>query len=108
MGGLAPRARPPAGCRHAVGVVFDCDGTLVDSEPRSAEAWRRTVAPYGYRITDEDLAAVTGIPYVRTHAYLAERVQLPDADALWPRLSKELFALIDAQLEPFEDALEAL
>ena len=31
-----------------LGVIFDCDGTLVDSEPISAEAWRRTVAPYGF------------------------------------------------------------
>jgi HAD superfamily hydrolase (TIGR01509 family) len=90
------------------GVVFDCDGTLVDSEPLSGEAWRRTVAPYGYAITDEDLAACVGIPYARTHAYMAERVALPDAATLWPALSRELFALIDERLEPFADALEAL
>jgi len=90
------------------GVVFDCDGTLVDSEPLAGEAWRRTVTPYGYTVTDEDLAACIGIPYARTHAYLAERVALPDAAALWPELSRELFALIDARLVPFADAVDAL
>jgi HAD superfamily hydrolase (TIGR01509 family) len=88
--------------------VFDCDGTLVDSEPLAGEAWRRTIAPFGYAVTDEDLAAVTGMPYVRTHAYLAERVELPDAVTLWPLLSQQLFALIDTQLVPFDDALETL
>jgi HAD superfamily hydrolase (TIGR01509 family) len=104
--------RPPSllGLRateHA-GVVFDCDGTLVDSEPLSGEAWRRIVGPLGYEITNEDLAAVTGFPYVRTHAYIAERVALPTPEALLPELNRELFALIDSRLEPFADAIEAV
>jgi HAD superfamily hydrolase (TIGR01509 family) len=90
---------------EACGVVFDCDGTLVDSEPLAGEAWRRALAPYGYAVTDEDLAACVGIPYARTHAYLAERAAIPVAPTLWPELSRELFALIDARLEPFPDAV---
>jgi HAD superfamily hydrolase (TIGR01509 family) len=89
-------------------VIFDCDGTLVDSEPLAGEAWRRTLAPYGYAVTDADLAATIGIPYARTHAYLAERAAIPDAATLWPELSSELFALIDARLVSFEDAVRAV
>jgi HAD superfamily hydrolase (TIGR01509 family) len=80
----------------------------VNSEPLSAEAWRRAVAPYGYMVTDDDLGACLGIPYARTHAFLAQRVALPDRQTLWPQLRRELFALIDARLEPFPDALQAL
>ena len=90
------------------GVVFDCDGTLVDSEPLSGEAWRRVTAPYGYEITDADLAAVVGFPYVRTHAFMAERVALPDPETLLPDLNRILFALIDERLQPFEDAVTAV
>jgi HAD superfamily hydrolase (TIGR01509 family) len=89
-------------------VIFDCDGTLVDSEPLSAAAWRQAVAAYGYTISEADLAACLGTPYARTHAYLSERVALPGADAFWPEISRELYALIDARLEPFPDALEAV
>ena len=92
----------------APGVIFDCDGTLVDSEPLSGEAWRRTLAPYGYTVTAADLAQVIGIPYVRTHAHFADRADIPDATTLWPQLKRELFALIDTQLKPFPDALETL
>jgi HAD superfamily hydrolase (TIGR01509 family) len=88
-------------------VIFDCDGTLVDSEPLAGKAWRRAVAPYGYTVSDEDLATCLGIPYARTHAYLAGRVALPDAETFWPSLSRELFALIDAELVPFADAVSA-
>jgi HAD superfamily hydrolase (TIGR01509 family) len=59
-------------------------------------------------VTDDDFAACLGIPYKRTHAYLAERVALPDAQTLWPQLRRELFSLIDTRLEPFPDALQAL
>ena len=90
------------------GVIFDCDGTLVDSEPLSGEAWRRVMAPRGYEITDADLEACVGGTYPRTHAYMAERAPLPDLETVWAELSRELFALIDAHLEPFADALAAI
>ncbi len=88
-------------------VIFDCDGTLVDSEPLAGRAWKATVRPYGYEVTDADLEACMGIPYARTHAYLSARAVLPDADAFWPGLRDALFALIDAELTPFADAVGA-
>ena len=56
-----------------LGVIFDCDGTLVDSEPLAGEAWRRVLEPYGYAVTEEDLAACVGRSYTHTHAYLSQR-----------------------------------
>lgn len=91
-----------------LGVVFDCDGTLVDSEPLAGEAWRRVLAPYGYEVTAEDLAACVGRSFAHTHAYLSQRAPLPDAQTVWPVMSGELFALIDTRLEPFEDAITAV
>jgi HAD superfamily hydrolase (TIGR01509 family) len=88
------------------GVIFDCDGTLVDSEPLAGRAWKATVAPFGYEVTDEDLAACMGIPYARTHAYLSQRAPLPEAAAFWPLLRDELFSLIDTELAPFPDAVQ--
>jgi HAD superfamily hydrolase (TIGR01509 family) len=88
-------------------VIFDCDGTLVDSEPLSRTAWERALEPYGYAVTDADAEASVGLPYPRVHAFFAERVTLPAAEEFWNELSAELFALIDADLEPFEDAVAA-
>ena len=78
--------RGPVGRSAALklGVVFDCDGTLVDSEPLAGEAWRRVLAPYGYEVTEEDLAACVGRSYAHTHAYLSQRAPLPDAATVWP------------------------
>jgi HAD superfamily hydrolase (TIGR01509 family) len=87
--------------------IFDCDGTLVDSEPLARTAWERALAAYGYALTDEDADASVGLPYPRVHAYFAERVELPAAEPFWGEFSGELFALIDSELAPFDDAVGA-
>ena len=84
-------------------VIFDCDGTLVDSEPLARTAWERALSPYGYALTDADAEASVGLPYPRVHAYFAERAELPAADAFWTEFSAELFTLIDSELAPFDE-----
>lgn len=89
-------------------VIFDCDGTLVDSEPLSRRAWERALAPYGYEVTDEDLSRCVGRSYPHTHGHFAARAGLPGAEAFWPVYSGELFALLDSELTPFADAVAAV
>jgi HAD superfamily hydrolase (TIGR01509 family) len=89
-------------------VIFDCDGTLVDSEPLARIAWERALAPHGQTMSEADLAEVVGLPYPRVHAHFAARGPLPDVEAFWPALSRELFALIDDELEAFPDAVATL
>jgi HAD superfamily hydrolase (TIGR01509 family) len=90
-------------------VVFDCDGTLVDSEPLARVAWEWSLAPHGYEIDDVEYAGLIGLPYPRVHAFFAERVPgLQAPEAFWEDYSGRLFELIDTELEPFEDALETV
>ena len=49
--------------RAVSAVIFDCDGTLVDSEPLSRRVWEVLLGARGYTLTDEDYAAVLGRPY---------------------------------------------
>jgi HAD superfamily hydrolase (TIGR01509 family) len=89
--------------------IFDCDGTLVNSEPLARVAWERSLAPHGYEIDDAEYAALVGLPYARVHRFFAERIPgLEDPDAFWRGYSGRLFELIDAELEPFDDALETV
>jgi len=88
-------------------VIFDCDGTLVDSEPLARRAWAQTLAPYGHAVTDADAEATVGLPFPRTHAYFADLVDLPDVERTWTEYSGALFALIDSELVVFEDAVDA-
>jgi HAD superfamily hydrolase (TIGR01509 family) len=88
-------------------VIFDCDGTLVDSEPLARHAWGQTLEPYGYALTDADAEATVGLPFPRTHAYYAERVELPGVEEMWTAYSGRLFTLIDDELVVFDDAVDA-
>jgi HAD superfamily hydrolase (TIGR01509 family) len=88
-------------------VIFDCDGTLVDSEPLARTAWERALAPYGYAITEVDVERSVGLPYARVHEYFADRAPLPPADQFWLAFSGELFTLIDERLVVFDDAVGA-
>jgi HAD superfamily hydrolase (TIGR01509 family) len=90
-------------------VIFDCDGTLVDSEPLARRAWERSLAPYGYAVRDAEYAGLVGLSYARTHAFFAARIPaLAAPDAFWKGYSATLFELIDSGLEPFPDALETV
>jgi HAD superfamily hydrolase (TIGR01509 family) len=89
-------------------VIFDCDGTLVDSEPLARRAWEVTLGERGYTVTDEDFAAVVGLPYAKVHDFFAERVSMPGSEMFWPEFSGALFGLIDTELEPFADALATI
>jgi sugar-phosphatase len=42
-------------------VIFDLDGTLVDTEPMYWAAWRRVLAPHHIDLTDAHLHAIVGI-----------------------------------------------
>lgn len=87
-------------------VIFDCDGTLVDSEPLARRAWETTLTPYGHRLTDADFEAVIGLPYIRVHDAFARQIDgLPDHQAFWPVFAGEMFRLIDTVLQPFADAV---
>jgi HAD superfamily hydrolase (TIGR01509 family) len=42
------------------GVLFDVDGTLVDSNPTHVEAWRRAFTSFGYAIASDRIATQVG------------------------------------------------
>ncbi len=90
------------------GVVFDCDGTLADTEPISDAAWADVLGDLGYVPTDEDRRATVGRPYPVTFAHFATRVPLGDPAAFRGRLRARFLARFDADLTLFDDAVGVL
>ncbi|MBD3386570.1 HAD-IA family hydrolase [candidate division KSB1 bacterium] len=43
-------------------LIFDCDGTLADSEPLHSQAWRENFAEYGLECIDQFFEDHAGIP----------------------------------------------
>ena len=93
-----PGLRPPAGVRA---LLFDCDGTLVDTMGLHRIVWHQIFGRYGFDITDEwweEYANVAVGPFVRA--------VVPDADdALVTQLLDEGNTLFNEALhllEPIE------
>lgn len=90
-------------------VVFDCDGTLADSEPLAIRGWETVLARHGHTLTEADYQDMVGRAYVEAHAVVAQRATpLPDAEALWVELTDVLFPLIETDLRPFDDAVSTV
>lgn len=94
--------------RRPHAVVFDCDGTLADTEPLAELAWREALGQLGYEATDEDFRAVIGHPYALTFAYFAERAPLGDPQDFRPRVREVFQRLLDERLTLHPDAEASL
>lgn len=90
--------------RLPAAVIFDCDGTLVDSERLAQRSWTRLLLGYGYELTDDDVAAMFGSPYPVIHTYLAARVDVPAREVLWDGFAELMFTSVAAELEVYLDA----
>jgi beta-phosphoglucomutase-like phosphatase (HAD superfamily) len=89
-----PRLEPPPGTRA---LLFDCDGTLVDTMQLHRIVWHQIFGRYGFEISDDwwdEYANVAVGPFVRA--------AIPDADD--PLVSR----LLEEGNERFLDALHLL
>jgi mannitol-1-/sugar-/sorbitol-6-/2-deoxyglucose-6-phosphatase len=60
-------------------VIFDIDGTLIDTEPMYWATWREVFAPHGVTISDDEMRTIVGMPPIDGGASLARRFGV-DAD----------------------------
>jgi HAD superfamily hydrolase (TIGR01509 family) len=51
--------------KYIGGLIFDCDGTLVDSMPRHMNAWERTITSHGGKWEPEFFVTKKGMPEER-------------------------------------------
>jgi HAD superfamily hydrolase (TIGR01509 family) len=58
-------------------VVFDLDGTLIDTEPSAAKAIKRTFEGWGITITPDDASFVTGRTWDSAFQFLFSKYKLP-------------------------------
>jgi HAD superfamily hydrolase (TIGR01509 family) len=58
-------------------VIFDLDGTLIDTEPSAAKAVERTFSSWGIQVTHEDARFVTGRTWDSAFQFLFSKYQVP-------------------------------
>jgi HAD superfamily hydrolase (TIGR01509 family) len=90
------------------GVVFDCDGTLADTEPLSARAWREVLARRGVEVTASDHAAIIGRAWPHGFEHFASRGDLGDRDVFRAELRAHATDIYAQELRLFPDAVRTL
>ncbi len=103
-----PRGDGRAGLPTAV--VFDCDGTLVDTERVADDTVRAALGSLGHELTAADAAAIRGRPWPRNREYLVERYGLTDAEveAYLDRYVAEAVPRFDDEALVFDDVVEVI
>jgi HAD superfamily hydrolase (TIGR01509 family) len=89
-------------------VVFDCDGTIADTESLADRAWTATLLEYDYVATSEDFQAVMGYPFVQNWAYFSARADLGDQATFRTRLRARFLDLFDRELQVHPDAVRTI
>lgn len=93
---------------HAV--IFDHDGTLVDSEPVHLACWRKVLAPHNATLSKEDYNQnLSGMPSIYSAAWLADKFNLDiPADALLREKQKHLRDFLTTSCFPLMPEVKSL
>lgn len=88
-------------------VLFDCDGTLVDSEVVVADAWSQYVSRYGVTLTAQQaLQQFRGVSMKWCLARIEELHGAPLPPAFEQELRGVMTEMLSARLQPINGALE--
>ncbi|MEU6264923.1 HAD family hydrolase [Saccharopolyspora shandongensis] len=108
-GAQARTAPESAGMALPAAVLFDMDGTLVDTERLWWDAVETVARNLGKTLGPEDRPDVVGRPSQHTAAYLASTTATPpSASALAARLDETFTALVAQEVVPRPGALRLL
>lgn len=86
----------------ARGLIFDCDGTLVDSMPLHFIAWHKTMTRYGLNLPEDRFYALGGVPSDRIIQMLSVEQSIPIDATLAAHEKEALFLEQLHRLRPIE------
>ncbi|HSW71839.1 MAG TPA: HAD family phosphatase [Chlamydiales bacterium] len=86
-------------------IIFDCDGTLVDSEESHFFAWRRAVQHFGGDLTPEQYRTYVGKPGATIARLLAQKTGKDCTEELFALKREYFMEYLDKGLPPIKDTL---
>lgn len=89
-------------------IIFDCDGTLVDSEMAHYSAWSRVAKKHGVAFTLDEYACCVGHPSDKASQILADKIGKVCAEELKENKHLFYYSLIRPGLPPIEDTIAFL
>ena len=90
-------------------VIFDMDGVIADSEPLHIRAERKTLAPFGLDIKDEEFQAYMGqTPRILLQGIIETYSLDTSVDELYPLHKMNLLELYKTSLQPIKGSVETI
>lgn len=88
-------------------IIFDLDGTLINSEEVAFQAWREAIAEYGHQFLHKDQELIVGVQIDQAIHNVRDHFQLPDSfevlsaklGAKWNVVSADGFPLMPGAAE---------
>ena len=88
------------------GIVFDMDGTLLDSMGSHIKAWQQTCEHYDYPFDREYLHSLGGVPSIATVEMLNEKYQLDHSPEAVARYKSDAWSKLDHNPTLIEQTME--
>lgn len=89
-------------------VVWDCDGTLLDSEALFAKAWQSVMKQYNVEVPDDIMTSYIGRDDRIVHSELSEKTELPDFESTMEMLHNSVKDKFYEKELVFPDVLDSL
>tara|TARA_B100000214_G_scaffold167159_1_gene120038 strand:- start:288 stop:923 length:636 start_codon:yes stop_codon:yes gene_type:complete len=86
-----------------IGIYWDCDGTLMDTETSYGLAWKKHLSNFGLEISEEETRQWVGIDDRLVHSFYSKIVDLENFDKTMASLGKIIEGTLNEQLL-FQDA----
>ena len=90
-----------------IGIYWDCDGTLMDTEKSYGFAWKQHLSNFGLEISEEETRQWVGIDDRLVHSFYSKIVDLENFDKTMASLGKIIEGTLNEQLM-FQDAKKLL
>ena len=87
-------------------LVFDCDGTLVDSMPAHYEAWVKSLARYGMSLPEDRFYRLGGVPAHKIVAALADEHGVAVNADSFAAEKEQLFIDCSDRVQPIGQVIE--
>ena len=86
-----------------IGIYWDCDGTLMDTETSYGLAWKEYLSNFGLEIPEEEIRQWFGIDDRLVHSFYSKIIDLENFDKTMASLGKIIEGTLNEQLM-FQDA----
>ena len=86
-----------------IGIYWDCDGTLMDTERSYGLAWKEHLSDFGLEISEEETRQWVGIDDRLVHSFYAKNVDLENFEKTMASLGKIIEGTLNEKLM-FQDA----